>query len=164
MDKGANISDCGRYRYGLWRTWDYSLPHVLFIGLNPSTADETEDDPTIRRCMGFARDWGYGGIYMANLFAWRSTDPKILDKMHTDPVGPGNDYWLETYSHNFRCIIACWGGRGKILDRDIQVCRLLSGYRLLALGLTLAGHPRQPLYLPRSAKPEPFRIARVEHP
>lgn len=75
MKTGANLSECRRYRFSLWRIWDEALPYALFIGLNPSTADETANDPTITRCINFAKDWGYGGIYMANLFAYRATDP-----------------------------------------------------------------------------------------
>ena len=74
MERGADISPCGRYRYSLWRKWGPGAT-CMFVGLNPSTADETADDPTIRRCMAFARDWGYGALCMANLFAYRATDP-----------------------------------------------------------------------------------------
>lgn len=78
MNKGAKFSDCRKYRYTLWRIWNESEPCVMFIGHNPSTADEKEDDPTIRRCINYSRDWGYGGLYMVNLFAYRATDPKDL--------------------------------------------------------------------------------------
>jgi hypothetical protein len=78
LGMGAEFSDCGTYRYALWRTWNALQPGVLFVGLNPSTADATTDDPTIRRCIGFAKRWGYGGITMANVFAYRATDPREM--------------------------------------------------------------------------------------
>ena len=82
------------YRYALWRIWDYDLPKVLFIGLNPSTADEFKNDPTIRRCMRYSYDWGYGGYIMGNIFGYRSTDPRNLKKVK-DPIGLDNDFWLK---------------------------------------------------------------------
>lgn len=93
MDKGAIISGCGKYRYSLWRTWDKKLPKVMFIMLNPSTADAYEDDPTIRRCINFAKSWGYGGIVVGNLFAYRATNPKKLILID-DPSGSANHHYL----------------------------------------------------------------------
>ena len=92
--KGAIISDCQKYRYALWRNWDLSKDKVMFIGLNPSTADHIEDDPTIRRCIGFAKSWGYGGLYMMNLFSYRTSNPSKLKNVK-DPIGnPDNDEWI----------------------------------------------------------------------
>ena len=91
--KSAILSDCGAYRYELRRTWDDRLPVLLWIGLNPSTADHIQDDPTNRRIAGFSRRWGYGGYVLANLFAYRSPDPKAL-KQARDPIGPENDTLL----------------------------------------------------------------------
>lgn len=93
MKKTAKLSDCRTYRYELWRTWDESKPYAMFIGLNPSTADETEDDPTIRRCINFAKTWGYGGLCMTNLFAYRATQPEDM-KRASDPIGNKNDETL----------------------------------------------------------------------
>lgn len=90
MRSGANFSRCRRFRYALWREWDATLPAVMLIGLNPSTADANHNDPTIRRCIGFARDWGFGGVRVLNLFAFRATYPDDL-KAAADPVGPRND-------------------------------------------------------------------------
>ena len=90
MKTDAKLSECRKYRYALWRTWDETKPHVMIIGLNPSTADETKDDPTITRCINFAKSWGYGGVCMANLFAYRATEPTVM-KGSTDPVGTEND-------------------------------------------------------------------------
>lgn len=89
----AVLSTCRKYRFALWRIWDESKPYAMIIGLNPSTADEKEDDPTIARCIGFARSWGYGGLCMANLFAFRATEPADIFAA-SDPIGPGNDEWL----------------------------------------------------------------------
>jgi hypothetical protein len=90
MHHSAISSPCRTYRYSLFRVWNPKFPSVMFVGLNPSTADEQEDDPTVRRCVGFARKWNFGGLILVNLFAYRSTDPAGLLEAE-DPVGPGND-------------------------------------------------------------------------
>ena len=114
MNKDAKLSDCRKYRYALWRTWDAEKPFVMFIGLNPSTADETEDDPTIRRCINYAKDWGYGGLCMVNLFAFRATEPNDM-KNAIDPIGPENDEWLKNLSKDAGVIIGAWGNHGEFL-------------------------------------------------
>ena len=94
INRQTIFSPCRRYRYTLWRAWDMFNPgYVMFIGLNPSTADEVQDDPTIRRCIGYAKEWGYGAFCMTNIFAFRATDPRVM-KAQADPVGPENDKWL----------------------------------------------------------------------
>lgn len=95
MVKDAVISDCGQYRYLLSRDWESGLQRLVFIGLNPSTADAEIDDPTIRRLIGFSKAWGYGGFDIVNLFALRSKDPKMLCD-HDDPIGPLNDTYLSS--------------------------------------------------------------------
>ena len=105
MKKDAVFSDCRNYRYALWRIWDDAKPYAMFIGLNPSTADETEDDPTIRRCMNFAKDWGYGGLCMTNLFAYRATIPANMMSA-ADPVGAENNAWLANLAENAGVIVA----------------------------------------------------------
>lgn len=100
MKKGAIISDCQQYRYALWRIWDETKPFVMFIMLNPSKADAETDDNTVRRCIGFAKSWGYGGIYICNLFAYRSTDPKVLLKVD-NPFGDQNIQ--QTHIHASKC-------------------------------------------------------------
>lgn len=92
MQRSAIISECQRYRYVLERKWQPELPGVLFVALNPSTADGQHDDPTVRRCVGFARSWGFGKIVIANLFALRSSHPSVL-LIDVDPIGPENDWW-----------------------------------------------------------------------
>lgn len=150
----AELSDDGVYRYELRRVWGDPDRLVGWIMLNPSTADATTDDPTIRRCMGFARDWGFGGIVVRNLFALRATDPAVL-KTHPDPIGPANNYWL-LHAAGDPLTVCAWGVHGVLGGRDAQVGRLLraGGVHLLHLGLTKGGHPRHPLYLPKLARPE----------
>ena len=159
---GAIFSDCRRYRYVLWRVWDDEKATINFIGLNPSTADETTDDPTMRRCRQFARDWGYGGFLMTNLFAFRATEPAQL-KIANDPVGAENDKWISQAAKDADRIIFVWGAHGSFRNRDKEVTMLLGG-NAYCLSLTKAGQPGHPLYLKRSLLPVEFpgkRIARV---
>jgi hypothetical protein len=150
--KGADISSCGRYRYRLWRRWGYG-GFVLFIGLNPSTADASVDDPTIRRCVDFAQAWGFGGVMMVNLFAWRATDPRDM-MAAKDPVGPDNNAALIHAYLTTEMAIAAWGTRGAFLGRDAAVRDLLPD--LHCLRLTRDGHPGHPLHLPRELRPMPW--------
>lgn len=142
----AQFSRCERYRYSLGRHWSPKLGAVLFVGLNPSTADATADDPTIRRCIGFARNWGYGGLLMGNLFALRATDPHVM-LAHREPVGTGNDDWLARLAHEASAVVACWGAHGGHRGRAQEVIDrgLLGDY--FVLGRTAKGEPRHPLYM-----------------
>lgn len=157
---GAEFSECGTYRYRLRRSFtgrvlEAPTNPVVFLMLNPSTADATEDDPTIRRCCGFARAWGHTDLLVSNLFALRSTDPDAL-LSHPDPVGPENN---EVLAGLPRCPIICaWGSHVAARERGKFVTAMLrgSGDRLLCLGLTKGGAPRHPLYLPASAVLRPF--------
>jgi len=151
-NKGAQFSKCRRYRYALWRTWDENNGHVMFIGLNPSTADEKEDDPTIRRCIGYAKSWGFGGIYMLNIFAFRATKPRNL-RDASDPIGSENDDYLKMYCDNSGLNIACWGTHGAFMNRGQSVIELLGKNNLSCLGITKSGQPKHPLYLKRDIKP-----------
>jgi hypothetical protein len=155
MDRSAHFSPCRQYRYILDRVWDAGKPTVMFVGLNPSTADECVDDPTIRRCMGFARDWGYGALVMVNLFAYRATHPSVLSEV-ADPVGPRNDYWLMAASRRVELILAAWGIHGTLRGRDAAALGKLKCVH--CLGTTKAGHPRHPLYLPRRVTPTPYQF------
>lgn len=152
ISRTAVISDDGLYRYKLTRTWDAATEHRLFVMLNPSTADADIDDPTIRRCMGFARRDGFGGIVVLNLYAFRATDPKQL-KSAIDPVGPENDETLRRELvfawRNGHKPIAAWGANAE-LER-VEDVRDLSFVDWYALGLTKSGQPRHPLYLPGDA-------------
>lgn len=143
---GADLSPDRVYRYALWRRWEHNAPYALFIGLNPSTADETEDDPTIRRCKRFAADWGYGAIYMANLFAQRATDPKEM-VAHSSPVGEENDSYLRRLAHCAGVVVFAWGAHGGHMHRDKRVEEMLASYNPMCLGTTKAGKPRHPLYI-----------------
>lgn len=175
----ALISPCGLYRYWLSRTWDDALPTVCWIGLNPSTADASKDDPTIRRITGFTRAWGFGGFVAVNLFALRATDPRqILRAQHpvaevgNSPVvmfANANDAWITFQTRPHRRVIAAWGAGGSLNGRDRQVMKLLKEdapwneaggkHRVIeCLGTTAAGHPRHPLYMPATATPVPFSM------
>jgi hypothetical protein len=140
----AEFSPCRRYRYTLWRRWDAGKPYCQFVGLNPSTADETHDDPTVRRCIDFAKRWGYGALCMTNLFAFRATDPEVM-KAAEEPVGLMNDAWLKDVAARAGVVVAAWGVHGDHLDRARRALPLLGQVR--CLGLTKEGHPRHPLYV-----------------
>jgi len=148
----AVLSPCRSFRYQLTREWGQG-PAVLFVGLNPSTADETIDDPTIRRCIGFARDWGFSRLFMANLFAFRATDPKDMLNA-TDPIGPENNQHLVSMATSAELTIAAWGVNGTFLGRDKAVREMLP--RLHYLRLTKGGFPGHPLYLPKDLQPIPW--------
>ena len=150
IEAGAQFSACRTWRYSLWRRWSAGHRMVAFIGLNPSTADETADDPTIRRCIRFARDWGFDGLVMLNIFAFRATDPKVMRQARS-PVGPDNNWWLLMETADCEQVIAAWGTHGAFLDRGRRVRELLDG-ELYCLGTTRAGQPRHPLYLPASSE------------
>lgn len=141
---GAMMSPCQTYRYWLERKWDETLPQCAFIMLNPSTADATKNDPTIRRVMDFAMSWGFGGVNVYNLFALRSTQPEAL-RHHDDPVGPDNDTYLGQIPED-ATVIAAWGTHGQYLGRAFEVRRMFKG-RLWCLGITKDGHPKHPLYI-----------------
>jgi hypothetical protein len=156
VQRAAEVSPDGLYRYSLTRRGG-EAPPVRWIMLNPSTADANADDPTIRRCMSFARDWGAGGIVVHNLFAYRTTDPYRL-RMVVDPVGPGNDARLvEPLEPGTRTVCA-WGTGGALEGRAVAVRGMLvaAGVELWCLGRTGAGHPRHPLYLRRETPLELF--------
>ncbi len=139
----AAFSGCRKYRFALWRVWDDALPCVMFIGLNPSTADESANDPTLTRCMRYAQSWGFGGVCMANLFAFRATDPKVMMSA-SDPVGADNNQWLLELSQNFGLVVAAWGNTGRYMERSAHVKSLIPN--LHCLKLNKSGEPAHPLY------------------
>lgn len=142
----AVISECGRYRYALERHIGGGCGNVLFVMLNPSTADASKDDPTIRRCKGFARRWGYSGLLVANLYAWRATDPDELAKAE-DPVGPEWAYHVCSLAKRSGCIVAAWGSHAS-LHRQETVRDFLRQYnRVQCLGRTKNYSPKHPLYV-----------------
>jgi hypothetical protein len=143
--RGAQFSDCRTYRYALWRIWGKQHQMLMVIGLNPSTADETVDDPTIRRCIGFAKRLGFDGLYMLNLFAFRATDPRVMEKAD-DPVGPGNLEAFGYYRTKCQKIVAAWGAHQLARAQGVRVTENL--WRVVECwGKTKDGHPRHPLYL-----------------
>lgn len=154
MEKGAKISDCTKYRYSLWRIWDKEKPIFTFVGLNPSTADHVQDDPTITRCINFTKSWGGGGIYMANLFAYRATDPQEM-MSQDDPIGSDNDFYLNELATQSQKIIACWGNHGTYQQRSTAVKELLKD-KLYYLELNKTGEPKHPLYIHSETKIKSF--------
>ncbi|AFO71682.1 hypothetical protein phiCbK_167 [Caulobacter phage phiCbK] len=150
--KAALLSRCETFRYLLMRVWDPGKPLLIFLMLNPSTATARLDDPTIRRCMGFARRDDYGGIIVANLFAFRSPSPAAM-KAAEDPIGPMNARVLQ---HVFEYamtagadVIAAWGVHGEFKDQDYGAVQQaeITGVEVKCLGKSKDGHPRHPLYL-----------------
>jgi len=148
----AHFSRCRSYRYALWRRWADG-PQVLFVMLNPSTADERTDDPTIRRCAGLAASWGYGALAVGNLFAYRTPSPSVL-KQAAHPVGRANDRWLARLAAESSLVVAAWGNEGAFHGRDQGMRELLGP--LNALSLTQRGMPHHPLYVPAGTRPEPW--------
>lgn len=147
----AVISDDRRYRYLLSRQWASTGKVISFICLNPSTADENIDDPTVRRCVNFAKQWGGKRLIIGNLFAFRATDPCALRTID-DPIGPDNEYWLEQIARESDFVIAAWGAHGRFRQRSQEFTKKFSG-TLNALRLTKAGDPCHPLYLPSNLTP-----------
>jgi len=150
----AVYSDCEAYRYSLGRVWDAAGKQVMFVMLNPSTATEVQNDPTVERCERRARTLGYGGFRVTNIFAWRATDPRDM-RAAIDPIGPENDSILIESALWADHIIAAWGTHGAHLDRGASVATMLrqQSKPLFHLGLSKAGHPKHPLYLPYSQHP-----------
>ena len=156
MKSGAIFDTTNTYRYTLWRSWSPDHPHLTFIMLNPSTADAQRNDPTISRCLAFARDWGFGSLEVVNLFAYKTAYPSDLLRV-PDPVGEENDRFLQQAIARSSCIVAAWGTKGILLDRNRQVLQLLTDKQhIYCLGLTRDGHPRHPLYIKGNIQPVPF--------
>lgn len=182
IERVTTFSSDRCYRYTLWREWSMNKckvcggsgqirndqstqgwddcqycqdpeSFVQFIGLNPSTADETLDDPTIRRCKAFAQSWGYGAMCMTNIFAWRDTDPNVMKKV-SKPIGEDNEKWLAEIASHAGIVIAAWGKHGKHMYRANAVKLLIPG--LHCLRKNKDGSPEHPLYLPGYLKPIPL--------
>jgi hypothetical protein len=167
VERRTIFSGDRKYRYTLWRQWDFEYgegtrgeisssdcPFVMFIGLNPSTADETKDDPTIRRCIGFAKSWGFGALCMTNIFAWRETDSSKLPKIN-DPVGIQNNSELCRVAKDAGLVVAAWGTKGEFHTQPDFVKKMMHdiGISLHCIRKTQAGHPEHPLYLPKTLTP-----------
>jgi len=146
-----------KYRYTLHHIWEESKPMAAFIGLNPSTADENQLDPTLRRIKGFASGWGFGSFTMLNLFAFRATDPRVM-KAQFEPIGPDNNKHILDVCSTAGIIIACWGTHGSFLKRSKKVMKLLEENSVIPkyLQMTKAGEPSHPLYLKKDLTPKEF--------
>jgi len=169
IERKTIFSPCRLYRYTLWREWSAPTPllyhtpdphldyhpgkhdqYLMVIGLNPSTADETRDDPTIRRCIGFAKQWGFGALCMTNLFAFRATDPRKMMGMKK-PIGEENDRWLAACAREAGLVLAAWGCNGGFMGRSTEVLKLVDN--LHCLHETKDGFPQHPLYVRSDKQP-----------
>ncbi len=157
VSQNARFSRCKTYRYRLEREWESGNGTVLFIGLNPSTADHRQDDPTIRRCVRFASDWGYKRMEIVNLFAFKATYPEDLLAAE-DPIGPKNDSWISRSHRAADITIACWGNHGTHLNRDKKLLRRLKN--LHCLKMNLSDQPAHPLYMKASLRPQLIEATR----
>ena len=152
----AVYSPCEAYRYLLTRVWNPEGEKALFVMLNPSTATEVQNDPTVERCERRARALGFGAFRVTNIFAFRATDPRVMRAV-ADPIGPGNDAAIADSAQGWADRIICaWGTHGAHLGRGVQVERLLraTGRPLFTLGLSQGGHPKHPLYIGYDRQPE----------
>jgi len=146
-DSGAEFSNCGKYRYALWRIWDSTKPLVMYIGLNPSVADAYRDDPTIRRVRDFTNRFGFGGFYMMNLFAWITPYPEEL-KLSSNLIGE-NDTWLKNVSLKCEKIVFAWGS-ANVSNRSNEIIKMFPD--AFCLGKTKNGSPKHPLYLKKETQ------------
>lgn len=156
--KGALFSECEQYRYVLWRCWDMeNHGSVAFVALNPSTATSLDDDPTVRRCINFAKDWGAGRMYMLNAFAYRATDPDHM-KNEINPVGSHNDWYISQIASQADITVICWGSHGKHDSRDADLLDLLNDHDIKpwCLGWNKGMTPKHPLYLSADLVPRPY--------
>lgn len=153
MHRKALFSPCQKYRYALWREWDTGSGQVLFVGLNPSVANEQKDDPTIRRCMGFAQSWGYRRLCVVNLYAYRDKSPKVLFQQK-DPIGPENDQYLQQFISDSERIIVAWGNHALRSDRYLAVLKLIA--KPWCLQINKSGQPAHPLYLKHDIQVKPY--------
>jgi hypothetical protein len=153
----AVYSPCDSYRYALTRTWDPAGGRVLFVMLNPSTATEVQNDPTVERCERRARALGFGAFRVCNIFAYRATDPRVM-RAQPDPVGPANDAAILDGADWADTVVCAWGTHGEHHARGPAVEALLraTGKPLFHLGLSKAGHPKHPLYIAYAHQPEPW--------
>ncbi|MCK4441078.1 MAG: DUF1643 domain-containing protein [Sulfurovaceae bacterium] len=154
MQKNAIFSKDREYRYVLSRIWDETKPIIMIIGLNPSTADETEDDPTIRRCTNFSKSWGYGGVYMLNLFAFRATQPSDMFEA-LNPIGDENNNFIEIYTKKVDKIVCAWGNDGIYKDRSQYIRENFNN--LFYLKMNKTGEPSHPLYLKSDLVPQQWK-------
>jgi len=163
-ESGALFSLGKSYRYALWRQWDSEKPICSFICLNPSTADENQDDPTVRRCIDYAKQWDCGTFVMLNIFAFRATDPNVM-KAHLRPEGTHNNIVISTYARQSMYAVAGWGNHGLHQERSERVEMLLNreGITLDALKVNANGQPAHPLYLKKDLSANTLDYLRNVH-
>lgn len=154
MIKTVKISECQKYRYSLTRVWDESKPSILFVGLNPSTADADKDDPTIKKLIAYTKAWGYGGFEIVNLFAYRSSDPKNLYNKQAIAIGPGNTTYLKQAASSHVKTICMWGNQAKEISETVTAIwtQYFRGKGAYCFKINRDGSPAHPLYLPGSCK------------
>lgn len=156
VKRQASFSRCGQYRYQLSRQFDAGEGRCVFIGLNPSIASARDDDPTVRRCMGFAQRWGYAELVVVNLFAFRTPYPAQL-KIATDPIGPRNARAVRRACQSAQCIVAAWGAHGSFHNQARKLVGILTDKPVYCFGLTRSGQPVHPLYQKSDAELVVFR-------
>jgi len=164
MNNACVFSADRRHRYTLMHRPDPLFSEgrlLMWVGLNPSTADERQLDPTLTRILGYSLREGYAGFIMTNLFAWRATDPKDM-KAASDPIGSDNDHWLLECARRCRKVVAAWGSHGSFRNRDAQVCELLRDFEVVCLARNADGAPGHPLYLKKTAPFAPFAPGRFQ--
>ena len=149
IKKDAIFDKTRNHRYLLIRQWEKGTKFVNFILLNPSTADEKLDDPTIRACITFAKNWGFDGIYITNLFSYRTKSPKELKKAN-EPIGVKCDNYIKEFAIKSNLIVCAWGNHGTYLNRNKEIIKLLKKIDLYCLGITKKGEPKHPLYIKRT--------------
>jgi len=157
-NSGALFSPCKKYRYRLWRDWDVTKPVMTFVMLNPSVANEIDNDPTVERCQRRAVASGFGRLQIVNIFALRSTDPKALYSSN-DPVGQENDAAILDAVKSHGMVVCAWGTLGNLNNRGAQVLELIRGTGVVPhyLVLNKDGTPKHPLYVGYDVKPQPWR-------
>lgn len=157
--RGAEFSPCRRYRYSLERRWvdGVTTPRrIMFIGLNPSVADENQDDRTIKRLVRFSKSWGYNAFVICNVFAYVTPEPKEMLKQ-SDPIGPLNDNVISKNIDRSEAVVACWGNHCPP-GRQKEICELIEShcYSVYCFRTTKANRPEHPLYLPKTLRPQLF--------
>ena len=150
IKSNAFFSEDRKYRYLLIRGWDLNKPSLMIISLNPSTADEKRNDPTITRCLGFAKKWGFGKLFVTNLFAFRATLPRNLFVSH-NPIGDKNDRWIRKVSKKVDKIVLAYGNHGKFKNRHDEMLKIIKNP--YCIKKTKTGMPQHPLYLKYTQKP-----------
>jgi len=150
INSDAIFSENKKYRYVLVREWDNNKPPIMIISLNPSTADEKTDDQTIRRCVGFAKNWGYGKLFVTNLFSFRATHPRDLFNSK-NPIGEKNDYWLRKLSKGVDKVVLAYGNHGKFKGRHNEILKIIENPYCIKKSKN--NMPMHPLYLKYTDNP-----------